>query len=248
MSRAGCSQIAWSFVAASILAVAAAACGDDLASQVGIGSQGGPSSAGGMGGRTISGTGGHAGGSATGTGGWTGGGPIGGSGPPLMPGPCADVFSDDQVATYELQIAQSEWDALMSDFHSMQQNVAAHDDYHPYHYLAEFKYGNEVIHNALIRLKGWSSWWQSEMDNPPKLQFVISFNDVDSHGRFHGLRKVELDMPRIDPSYLRQRIALAYLRALGVPAQCANSARVFINGSFYGLYTNLERPDQTFLT
>lgn len=251
MAQARRGSGALSFAVALILAAAAAACGDDLSARVGIGSQGGPSSAGGIGGTEISGTGGRAGAGATGTtgiAGWSGGGPIGGSGPPLMPGPCADIFSDDQVPTYELQIAQSEWDALMSDFRTMQQNVAAHDDYHPYHYLAEFKYGNEVIHNALIRLKGWSSWWQSQMDDPPKLQFVIAFNEIDSHARFHGLRKIELDMPRIDPSYLRQRIALSYLRSLGVPAQCANSARVFINGAFYGLYTNLERPDQDFIT
>ena len=251
MAQARLGSGALSFAVALVLAAAAAACGDDLSARVGIGSQGGPSSAGGIGGTAISGTGGSAGAGATGTtgtAGGSGGGPIGGGGPPLMPGPCADIFSDDQVPTYELQIAQSQWDALMHDFRTMQQNVAAHDDYHPYHYLAEFKYGNEVIRNALIRLKGWSSWWQSQMDDPPKLQFVIAFNEVDSHARFHGLRKIELDMPRIDPSYLRQRIALSYLRSLGVPAQCANSARVFINGAFYGLYTNLERPDQDFIT
>ena len=41
------------------------------------------------------------------------------------------------------------------------------------------------------------------------MQFVISFNEVDTHARFHGLRKLELDMPRTDPSYLRQRLALS---------------------------------------
>ena len=32
------------------------------------------------------------------------------------------------------------------------------------------------------------------------------------------------------------------------PPQCANSGRLFINGAFYGLYTNLERPDKEFIT
>ena len=49
------------------------------------------------------------------------------------------------------------------------------------------------------------------------------------------------NMPRIDQSYLRQRVALAYYRALGVPSQCANNGRLFINGAFYGLYTNMNR-------
>jgi hypothetical protein len=79
------------------------------------------------------------------------------------------------------------------------------------------------------------------------MQFVIAFNEVDKNGRFHGQRKLELDMPRIDQTFLRQRIALAYMRAVGLPAQCANNARVFINGAYYGLFTNMERPDKAFV-
>ena len=196
------------------------------------------SGTGGLGGSAISGSGDRGGGAVGDAGAGAIGGGHGGAGEPFTPGPCADVFADDLFPTYELQIAPAEWNALLTDFYNMQQKVSAMQDYHPYHRLAEFRYGNEVITNALIRLKGWSSWRQALPDNPPKLQFVIAFNEVDSAGRFHGLRKVELDMPRIDQTYLRQRVSLAYLRALGLPAQCANNARVFINGAFYGLFTN----------
>ena len=162
---------------------------------------------------------------------------------------CADLFSDDRITTYELRIAQPDWDALVHDFYSMQANDDLNLNIHPYHPIAEFKYGNEVVTNAMIRLKGQSSWAEviAAGDNPPKMQFVISFNEVDTNGRFHGLRKLEMDMPRTDPSYLRQRLALTYLRALGVPAQCANSGRLVINGAYYGLFTNLERPDVEFV-
>jgi hypothetical protein len=162
---------------------------------------------------------------------------------------CADVFADDRITSYELQIAQADWDALVHDFYSMQLNDDLNLDIHPYHPIAEFKYGNEVLTNAMIRLKGQSSWAEviAAGDNPPKMQFVISFNEVDSAARFHGLRKLELDMPRSDPSYLRQRVALTFLRALGVPAQCANSGRLTINGAYYGLFTNMERPDVEFV-
>ena len=74
-------------------------------------------------------------------------------------------------------------------------------------------------HNALIRLKGWSSWWQAQVDNPPKMQFVIAFDGVDTHQRFHGLRKVELDMPRIDP------IVPAPARRARVPARAGRARR-----------------------
>jgi hypothetical protein len=170
-------------------------------------------------------------------------------GPTPGAGECADVFSEDRVTTYEIQIAPSDWEGLVSDFYNMPRNDAANLDIHPYHPLAEFRYGNDVVTDAMIRLKGQSSWRESleAGDNPPKLQFVISFNENDPTARFHGLRKLELDMPRIDRSYLRERVALSYLRALGLPAQCANSARLMVNGAYFGLYTNLERPDQEFL-
>jgi len=230
-----------------LAATLAAACGDDLGARPHAVNGGTPQPAG-AGGSIGDGTGGHgeAGDqSTTGNAGATGIGGAGGTGGP--PGACADIFADDLFPTYELQIDPDSWNALMNDFVSMQANRAANLDYHPYHTLAEFKYGDEVFHNAWIRLKGWSSWWQAQQDNPPKMQFVIAFDGVDSHQRFHGQRKIELDMPRIDQSYLRQRVALAYMRAVGLAAECANNARVNINGAYYGLYTNLERPDQTFL-
>ena len=103
----------------------------------------------------------------------------------------------------------------------MLQNVAAKQNYHPYHALAEFRYGNEVVTNALIRLKGWSSWWQAADDKPPKMQFVIAFNEIDGNGRFHGQRKIELDMPRIDPDVP----APAHLARVPARARTARAVR-----------------------
>jgi hypothetical protein len=227
------------------LMLAATSCGDDMRRPPLANGNGGgpdPNAISGSGGRGGAGLNGDAGSGAMGG---TGGALISGPLPP--PGPCADIFADDLFPTYELQISQAEWNALLQDFYDVQQNLDAKRDTHPYHRVDQFKYGGEVVNNATIRLKGFSSWSQAIQDHPPKLQFVIAFNDIDQNARFHGLRKIELDMPRIDPTYLRQRVALSFLRALGVPSQCANSASLVINGALYGLYTNLERPDKEFL-
>jgi hypothetical protein len=164
-------------------------------------------------------------------------------------GGCPDLFADDRITTYELQIAEADWNGLVVDFYNMQHNDDLGLDIHPYHPIAELRYGTEVVTGAMIRLKGQSSWREvvEAGDTPPKMQFVISFNEIDPNARFHGVRKVELDMPRTDASYLRQRLTLGYLRALGLPAQCANSGRLIVNGAYYGLYTNLERPDAEFV-
>src|SRR5205085_349272 len=102
--------------------------------------------------------------------------PTGATGGALAVGPCADIFADDLLPTYEIQVAPADWAALVDDFNSMQQNINAGVDYHPWHPLAQFKYGSEVVPNSMIRLKGWSSWWQSQSDPDPKMQFAIGFD------------------------------------------------------------------------
>jgi hypothetical protein len=50
-----------------------------------------------------------------------------------------------------------------------------------------------------------------------------------------------------DRTFLRQRLALYALRKGGIAAQCANSARVEINGKYYGLYAHMESTDKEYL-
>lgn len=160
---------------------------------------------------------------------------------------CPSIFRQDRVPEYRVTIADSEWSALQDEFLNRAEREAAGLDPKPYHPI-ELEYQGEVIADAMIRLKGESSWWQAiQLDANPKMQFVISFNELDKDGRFKGVRKLELDMPRNDSSFLRQRIGLYYMRSAGVTAQCANNARLYVNGDYYGLFTQIERLDKEFL-
>jgi hypothetical protein len=165
---------------------------------------------------------------------------------------CPPMFGQDIVPEYHVQIADAEWAALVDEFLNRADRLAAGLEEHPYHPVElEYVVGGERERPAapvMLRLKGQSSWRHAvALDDPPKMQFVVAFNEVDRRGRFHGVRKIELDMPRNDRTYLKQRVALSYLREAGVAAQCANNARLYINGAYYGLYTNLERLDKEFL-
>lgn len=188
-----------------------------------------------------------------GEGGVAGGG-TGGTGDPgetgsdgVLQRTCADLFAQDLLPTYRVEIAPEEWAALEAEFLLREEREQQGLDVHPWHPIV-FRYGEEVVDTAMIRLKGNSSWLLAvERDPDPKMQFVISFNELDRRARFHGLRKIVLDMPRNDTTFLRQRLALSFLRDLELPAQCANSARLEINGAYYGLYTNMEAMDREFL-
>lgn len=159
---------------------------------------------------------------------------------------CPDIFHQAVFPNYEVTISPGELSALEDEFLNRVEREEMGLNIHPYHPI-QLSYQGETS-EAMIRLKGQSSWLQAiAFDENPKMQFVISFNEVDPKGRFHGVRKVELDMPRTDGSFLRQRLGLYYLRRAGVIAQCANNATLTINGDLYGLYTHIERLDKEFL-
>jgi hypothetical protein len=147
-----------------------------------------------------------------------------------LPGACAPLYDPDTVPTFELTFAREEWDGLRRDC------VDGVQSYRP----VTFAWNGESV-AAMARLKGNWSW------NCDKMQFVVSFNEEDPDARFHGLRKVMLDAPWYDHSLLHERLGFALFQARGLPWSCANSARLVVNGSYHGLYTNIERIDREYL-
>lgn len=161
---------------------------------------------------------------------------------------CHGLYAQELLPTFELEIAPAEWAALVDEWENGLVNEELEDqglldDYNPYHPLERFRYGEIEIDDAEVRLRGNPTWWRSQ----GKLQLQVSFNEGRRGGRFLGLRKLAFDAATFNRSFLRDRLALHSLRDAGLVAPCANHARLFVNGAYYGLFTNLEKIDQTFL-
>ncbi len=163
--------------------------------------------------------------------------------PPLDAEGCPGLYAQDLLPTFELTIDPAVWQALESEWANGQLNEDMGIDPTPDHPLAEFRYGDIVIHDAEIRLRGNPTWWTPE----DKLQFQIAFDEDDKDGRFLGLRKLAFDAATFNRHMLRDRLGLAIMRDMGIVAPCANNARLDINGEYYGLFTSLEKLDMTFL-
>jgi spore coat protein CotH len=156
-----------------------------------------------------------------------------------LPRGCCEIYSQDFVPVFEIKIAQEDWEALFYAY----QHPKEVDDPKSYHPLIEFKYKDIIIRDAMIRLRGNSlHWWPD-----PKIQFNISFNQINNKGRFLGLRKINLDVAHNDSSLFHDRLAASIFRDLELPAPCVNHAKLYINGEFFGLYVNIEHVDQEFL-
>jgi hypothetical protein len=150
--------------------------------------------------------------------------------PETFPRPCSDLYDENLLPSFSLEIAPADIQAMATDC-SNEAKV-----YRP----ATLKYGTESV-SAMVRLKGnWS--WRCD-----KMQYVISFNETDPKGRFHGLRKIVLDAPWYDPTLLAERLGFSFMRRAGANWSCVNNAKLFINNEYQGLYVNVERIDKEYL-
>jgi hypothetical protein len=157
---------------------------------------------------------------------------------------CHAIYAQDLLPTFELTIDEDVWDQIAWEWEHGAEQDAKGLDPDPYHPLAEFRYGDIVITNAEIRLRGNPDYW---WDDPNKWQFQISFDNVDKKGHFLGLEVLAFDAATYNRHMLRDRLALSIIRDMGVIAPCANHARLNINGEYYGIFTNLEKIDKLFL-
>lgn len=77
----------------------------------------------------------------------------------------------------------------------------------------------------------------------PKLSMKVSFDWQDPDARFFGLKKLLFHSMNSDESLMRDRLAYALFREMGVPAPRASHARVVINGKLAGLFALIEQVD-----
>jgi hypothetical protein len=122
------------------------------------------------------------------------------------------------------------------------------DSLHRSHETGDYIPGNVTIDGVYydkvgVRFKGHSSYHFYPGDKKP---FRIKFNAFRDH-RFDGLKKISLNNGWSDPTMLREKIHLDFLRERGIPAPRANFARVYIDSVYWGFYTLVEHVDKVFL-
>ena len=86
---------------------------------------------------------------------------------------CADLFAPGLLPTFEIQIAPEEWSALQAEFADWMARQQQNLDLKPYHPLIQFKYGDEVVTDAQIKLQGNpTDHWTGA-----KMELKVSFNE-----------------------------------------------------------------------
>lgn len=150
----------------------------------------------------------------------------------------ANVFSQDfydinTINTIEITFTESNWDYLLD-------NLVSEGN-------EERLLGTAVINGTNydsvgVRYKGNSSYRANQVKNPLniKLDYII---DDQEHGEYGTLK---LANAYKDPSFVRETLSYEIARNY-FPASQANYAKVYINGTYLGLYTNDQDVDKHFM-
>ena len=135
----------------------------------------------------------------------------------------------DEVPQWELTIDQADWDTMMSDIWA--------ETYFPCTLTAG---GVTYDQNVEVRLYGFSA------RTFPKKSFRIRFPEDVDHPGF--ARKINLKADYVDPAMMRSTLGFeAFRRMTDVPSPRTRHIRLNINGSHYGLMTQIERVGGKFL-
>lgn len=147
-----------------------------------------------------------------------------------------DPFDPSIVPVFELTFDQAALDTLSVP-------PSEDEDINEKWVKGTFKHGNEVLAEVGVRRKGSSTFRAL----PNKAALKIRFNRNLKQQRWQGLTDLTLNNMTSDKTQIVERLAYHAFRAAGFPAQRANTARVFINGVDYGVYANVETPNQDFV-
>ena len=155
--------------------------------------------------------------------------------PPEPPGPSeknASLFAPAAIVDFHITVTDAEWQTLQT-YREAQKKEYVH---------ADFEYDGEAFNNAGLRFKSNPEDWAGN-----KPQFVIKFNEFVDKGRFRGLRRVVLEANPSDATLCRNNLALSLMRQAGVITPRSNHARLYLNGTYFGLYEHIEAIDEEFL-
>ena len=144
-----------------------------------------------------------------------------------------DFYDINTINTIELNFSESNWDFLLDSLAS--------------NGLKERLLGTAIINGITydsvgIRYKGNSSYNANQVKNPLniKLDYIIDGQKHEDYGTLKLANEYK------DPSFIREVLGYEIARKY-FPASNSNYAKVYINGTYLGLYTNNQDVDKHFM-
>lgn len=143
-----------------------------------------------------------------------------------------DFYNINSIQTIEIEFAQSNWDALLDDEKSGDNN---------YTEATSVTINGTVFNSVGVKYKGNSSYSANNDKNPFHIE-LDTYVDQD----YQGYTDIKLANVYADPSFVRETVAYNIVNQY-MDAPQANYANVYVNGTLIGLYTNTEAISKKFV-
>jgi hypothetical protein len=149
------------------------------------------------------------------------------------------IFDPRTIRTYEVTVAPADWQRL--------QERARDEQY----VAAKVQVDGVTYHPVGLRFKGGHSTLRRCFDRNgnrtcPKLSLKLKFSEYDPKLRFHGVKRLNFNSMKTDPSQMREVVSLGLFRTAGVVAPRAHYAKLSVNGQSLGLFALIEQVDGRF--
>jgi len=144
-----------------------------------------------------------------------------------------NFYDWDSVQKIEITFTQTNWDYQMD---------TANQNAETYIVALQCKVNGVIFDSVGVRYKGNSSYNPNNTKNP----LHIELNYIKGKQDYQGYTDIKLNNCYRDPSMIRDMLSYEIVRNY-MDAPLCNSAEVYINGTYYGLYTNVESVNKSFL-
>lgn len=142
------------------------------------------------------------------------------------------VFASSIIHDVHLDFAQTGyWDSLTSNYTADRYMVCA------------LTFDSVSMDSVGVKFKGNSSYNNSSQ----KKSFKVGIDEYINGQDVDGLEKFNLNNGFKDPSFLREKLMLDFMWDHNIPAPRCTFARVYINGTYWGLYDLVEEVNKDML-
>ena len=140
-----------------------------------------------------------------------------------------DLFNPEVLQRVELWLNDADWAKLKAAF---QENT---------YYPADLIWNGITVRNVGIRSRGLGS----RSSTKPGLR--VDFDRYASGQQFLGLKSLVLDNLTQDRTGIKETVAMRFFTRLGIPAPRETHTRLYVNGTYAGLYGLVESIDKTMM-
>lgn len=143
-----------------------------------------------------------------------------------------DFFDNDNIQTIEITFSQTNWDDILDTYY------AAGSEFR---LVGTATLNGEVFDSVGVRYKGNSTYDPSSSKNP----LNIKLDYIKGKQKINGRNVLKLSNVFKDPSFVREVLSYEIARKY-LPSSKSNYAKVYINGTYIGLYVNDESTNLAF--